>query len=75
MKISRKLVLILVVVMLLALAVPTVASAAGASECGAGYGALHKYLAMSGLTGRVHFPGIDHTGAAGICGVGVGAGG
>lgn len=39
---------------------------------GADYGALHKFLATSGMTGRVHFPGIDHTGAAGICGVGIG---
>ena len=72
MKISRKLILVLVLTLVLLFAFTTIASAAGASDCGAGYGALHKFLANSGLTGRVHFPGIDHTGAAGICSVGVG---
>jgi hypothetical protein len=55
------------------------ASAQGASECGAGYGALHKGFATSGLTGQGpnrggHVPGQAHGGAAGICGVGNGAG-
>ena len=72
MKISRKLILVLVLTLVLLFAFTTIASAAGASECGAGYGELHKFLATNGLTGRAHFPGIDHTGAAGICGVGIG---
>jgi len=66
MKISRKLILIVVVVLLLTLTISSVASAAGASECGAWYGQLHKGLAMSGATGRTHIPGMHH-GAAGLC--------
>jgi hypothetical protein len=72
MKVSSKLMIVFVLALVLLFAFTTVASAAGASECGADFGALHKFLATEGLTGRVHFPGIDHTGAAGICGVGIG---
>ena len=72
MKITRKIILIAVVVLLLTLTISTVASAAGASDCGAGYGMLHKALATSGATGQSHIPGIIHRGAAGICGVGLG---
>jgi hypothetical protein len=55
-----------------------VASAQGASECGADYGALHKQFATAGFTGQGpnrggHVPGQVHGGATGICGVGHGA--
>ena len=47
-----------------------VASAAPPDNTGPGdcaYGKTHEFLARSGKTGSVHFPGIDHKGASGFC--------
>ena len=75
---KNKLFLFAILALILVLVTASPVFAQGASECGQGYGQLHKTLATTGLTGQGpmrggHVPGQMHGGAAGLCGVGVGS--
>ena len=75
---KNKLFLFVALALILVMVTVSPVFAQGASECGQGYGALHKTLATTGATGQGpmrggHVPGLTHGGAAGFCGVGAGS--
>ncbi len=79
---KRALIIILVLALALIMLVPALAAAdPGGKGSTCTYGEIHKGLATSGATGNRmnsgtgHIPGRMHRGAAGFCGLGVGAGG